>query len=111
MASIPEASPATKRRGRPCNGQKFILVVCTFCGAMFERRGFQVRQTLKRGNNLECSACSKRRAFCLHGHEMAGHNLAIAKRGTRRCRGCDSLRGRAYYVRRKARLADQRQGG
>lgn len=36
------------------------------------------------------------KTHCPHGHEYTPENTATTKRGTRRCRECDRIRGRAY---------------
>lgn len=47
------------------------------------------------------------KAHCDNGHEMAGDNVYVTRRG-RRCRTCLHAELRAYYVKNKARILDNR---
>lgn len=55
-------------------------------------------------NNKDCkikgrlSNQNKNKPYCKRGHELSGENIKITKRGTRRCKQCDTLTARIRYL-------------
>lgn len=47
------------------------------------------------------AAQNARKTHCMHGHELAGDNLYITKRGRRDCRACHRRQQMAYMERRR----------
>ena len=62
------------------------------------------RENTMRG--ISIPAINARKTHCKRGHPLSGYNLILPPNGSRQCRTCRQMRGRIYYLRKKAKRHD-----
>ena len=95
---IPEGFEIDHVRTNGCTSLACVKAVADKCGPA-HLEAVTHRENNRRSDSR--SAKQSRQTHCIHGHALAGDNLAINCRGERQCIACRRFRMRGYYWKQK----------